>query len=158
MKAAPVATASYRKEETIGFLLWDATRLHRQLFQRYIERHGVNIGQWPFIRELWEEDGLSIGELAGRSRMRGPTAVAAVQALEAQGLVKRVPHENDKRKVMIFLTNAGRALYEKVVPDIEMVANIADDGFSEKDIQALKLLLRRMRRNLCDSSTEKGEG
>ena len=90
--------------------------------------------------------------------MRGPTAVAAVQALEAQGLVKRVPHENDKRKVMIFLTNAGRALYEKVVPDIEMVANIADDGFSEKDIQALKLLLRRMRRNLCDSSTETGEG
>ena len=41
--------------------------------------------QWRYLRELWEEDGLSSGELTRRVGRQGPTTVVAVQLLGARG-------------------------------------------------------------------------
>ena len=143
-----VAGRKHSKEETVGFLLWDAERLHRRFFQKRVARHGITWGHVPILRELWEADGLAVGELAARTHMSVPHIVVTIRTFESLGLATRVPNLDDQRKVNVFLTDKGREFFRVVLPDIRIVNDIADAGFEPVDIENLKSLLRRMRRNL----------
>jgi len=138
-----------RLEETVGFLLSDTARTMTRVFTKKIAVHGIGMGIFQFLRILWEEDGLTQSELAARARMKGPSAVAAIKELEWRGFVRRVDDRNDRRKVRLFLTPAGRKLYDLVMPDIEAVRQIMLADFTPAEQDQLKQMLRRMRRNLA---------
>ena len=57
-------------------------RLTFRAFARALEarilEHGVTIGQWRFLRELYREDGITQRELSERLSMREPSTVSAV--------------------------------------------------------------------------------
>ena len=138
-----------RLEETIGFLLSDASRTMTRTFSARIAEHGVGMGIFQFLRILWEEDGLSQSELASRTHMRGPSVANAIHDLERRGLVKRVPDRADGRKVRVMLTPQGRRLYDLVMPDIAVTNQSMLAGFSAAEQETLKSMLRRIRRNLA---------
>jgi DNA-binding MarR family transcriptional regulator len=133
---------------SIGYL----TRITFRAFSRHLERrtlpHGVSSGQWPFLRALWNEEGLTQRELSRRVAMREPTTVTALNVLEKSGLVKRVPSTEDNRKIHIFLTAKGRKLRDKLIPFVADVNKIASVGLSEKDIEILRRVLLQMSDNL----------
>jgi len=133
---------------SIGYL----TRITFRGFSRHLERrtlpHGVSSGQWPFLRALWNEEGLTQRELSRRVAMREPTTVTALNVLEKSGLVKRVPSTADNRKIHIFLTPKGRKLRDKLIPFVADVNVIASAGLTEKDIETLRRVLLKMSDNL----------
>ena len=149
--AAGVHDAPSPKEQTLGYLLWDATRHFTREFARRIARHGLNFGQFPFMRELWEEDGLTQRELAERAGMRGPTVVAAIQWLESHGMVRRERSAHDRRKTHIFLTPKGRDIFRKVVPEIQFINDTLTHEFSAAERAELHVLLGKLRDNIRDS-------
>ena len=136
-------------EETIGFLLSDASRTMTRTFSARIAEHGVGMGIFQFLRILWEEDGLSQSELASRTRMRGPSVANAINDLERRGLVKRLADRADGRKVRVLLTPQGRRLYDLVMPDIAVTNRSMLADFSTAEQETLKSMLRRIRRNLA---------
>jgi DNA-binding MarR family transcriptional regulator len=147
-----------RLEETLGFLLSDVTRTMTRTFSARIAAHGVGMGIFQFLRVLWEEDGLTQGQLATRTRMREPSAADALYDLERRGLVRRVADRQDRRKVRVLLTSKGRKLYDLVMPDIAVTNEIMLSDFSPAEQERLKSMLRRMRNNLtaAESSVAKG--
>jgi DNA-binding MarR family transcriptional regulator len=60
---------------------------------------------------------ITIGELAERLQIRHHSAVGLVDRLEEQGLVVRIPNEEDRRQVFIGLTDKG-------IGALESLANI----------------------------------
>jgi MarR family transcriptional regulator, organic hydroperoxide resistance regulator len=128
--------------------MWDTTRGFLRHFSRRISQHGVNFGQWPFLRVLWAEDGITQAQLAARVRMRSPTTVAAVDWLERNGFVRRRAHPEDLRKINVFLTPKGRRIYPKLAPEIRYVNERAAKGLSARELAQLKALLGRLRSNL----------
>lgn len=138
----------YDPEETVGFLLWDANRALSREFSDRISRHGVTLGLWPFLRALWERDGLTQRELSEKVRMKGPTTVAALNKLEDKGLVRRQGNKNDARKINVFLTPEGRKVYRRVMPDVEAVNRQIMNSFSTTEQAAFKELIRRVRNNI----------
>lgn len=136
-------------EETIGFLLSDASRTMTRTFSARIANHGVGMGIFQFLRILWEEDGLSQSELASRTHMRGPSVASAVSDLERRGLVKRMVDRADARKLRVLLTPAGRRLYDLVMPDIAATNKLMLADFTPAEQDVLKAMLRRVRRNLA---------
>ena len=54
----------------------------------------------------------TIGELARIERVRSPTVTALVNALEADGLVRRRPVDHDARQVIVEATAKGRRVLE----------------------------------------------
>ena len=50
---------------------------------------GVGVGQWYFLREVWEEDGLAQGDLSWRAGLTAPTTVVAIRRMVEDGLVVR---------------------------------------------------------------------
>jgi len=135
-------------EDTVGFLLWDANRAMNREFSDRIARHGVTLGLWPFLRALWETDGLTQRELSEKVRMKGPTTVAALNKLEDKGLVRRQSNKNDARKINVFLTPEGRKIYRKVIPEVETVNRQVLSELSEKEQAAFKDMIRRMRNSV----------
>ncbi len=138
----------FAPEETLGFLLWDTTRAFTSRFSRRISRHGVTFGLWPFLRALWQEDGLTQRELSERVRMKGPTTVAAVNRLEERGLVKRVNNVDDGRMINVFLTEKGRQIYDLVMPEVEAINRLGVANLTREEQEQLKTLLRDLRGNI----------
>tara|TARA_Y100000588_G_scaffold5913_1_gene7148 strand:- start:630 stop:1073 length:444 start_codon:yes stop_codon:yes gene_type:complete len=136
-------------EDTVGFLLWDANRAMTRQFSNRIERHGVTLGLWPFLRALWETDGLTQRELSEKVRMKGATTVAALNKLEHRGLVRRQANKNDARKINVFLTEGGRNVYRKVIPEVETVNTQCLYGMSKPEQKTFKKLIRQIRNNIA---------
>ncbi len=59
-------------------------------------------------------EGTSQRELAALVGIEGPTLVRLLHALEAQGLIERVPSTTDRRAEAIRLTDKGRPLLQQV--------------------------------------------
>ncbi len=138
-------------EETIGFLLWDANRSMCREFSDRIAQHGVTLGLWPFLRALWDDDGLTQRELSEKVRMKGPTTVAALNKLEDKGLVRRESNKNDARKINVFLTSEGRKIYRRVMPDVEAVNKQMLNQLSAAEQKTFRDLIKRVRSNVTAS-------
>ena len=135
-------------EDTVGFLLWDANRAMNREFADRIAQYGVTMGLWPFLRALWERDGVTQRELSEKVRMKGPTTVAALNKLEDKGLVRRESDRKDARKINVFLTPEGRKVYRRVIPEVEAVNKQCMSGLSEAEQVAFKSMIRRVRNSV----------
>ena len=146
--ADPIARGMPEGEPTIGTLLRDAHRLYSRSLQTRISAHGVSIGQWYFLRALWDEDGLTQRELSARVGMMEPTTVTALNGMEARGLVERVRNANDRRKVNIFLTEKGQRLKNDLLADEEEVMSVATDNLNPTRLSQLTSALQDVIANL----------
>jgi DNA-binding MarR family transcriptional regulator len=140
----------FHSETSVGYLLRDTYRAFTKLLQSRISTEGVTIGQWYFLRVLWDEDGLTQRELSQRVGMMEPTTVTALNGMEKRGYVKRVRNAEDKRKVNIYLTDRGRALRNILLPHAIDVNIRAVAGVSAEDVEALRRTLHAMKRNLAE--------
>ena len=114
-------------------------------------RHGVHEGQQFVLRCLWQEDGLSPGEIARRLGLATPTVTRAATRMEAAGLLRREPHPHDGRMIRLRLTDRGRALEKDVDAEITRVTDRALAGLSPADRDTLTRALETIRRNLSHS-------
>lgn len=154
-QAAAAAAANgkdveFLSEFSLGYLLRDTYRAFTKILQARISAHGVTIGQWYFLRALWDEDGLTQRELSQRVGMMEPTTVTALNGMERKGYVKRVRNTEDKRKVNIYLTDRGRALRNVLLPHAIDVNVRAIAGVPADDVEAVRRTLNAMKHNLED--------
>jgi DNA-binding MarR family transcriptional regulator len=77
-----------------------------------------------------------------------PTTFAQIDRMNAMKLVERRRSREDRRKVLIHLTPHGRKLYRQLVPLAITLNEAAVEGFSKKEIAAVRTLLSRMQANL----------
>ena len=114
-----------------------------------LAEHEVSIGHWPFLRALWQADGLTQRELSGMAGVMEPTTFAALKAMERRGYVVRRAVASDRRKRQVFLTARGRALESKLVPLAEAVNRIAVRGVPVADVAATRRVLLAILDNLA---------
>jgi DNA-binding MarR family transcriptional regulator len=138
----------FHPEQSTGYLLRDTFRAFSKVLAARISPHGVTLGQWYFLRVLWEQDGLTQRELSQRVGMMEPTTVTALNGMEKRGYVRRVRSTEDRRKINVFLTRKGRSLRNKLLPYAIEVNRFATEGVSEDDLENLRATLRHMRDRL----------
>jgi DNA-binding MarR family transcriptional regulator len=74
--------------------------------------------------------------------------------LEAKGLLNRRRHPEDRRSIVIELTEQARALVPRVAPIFRRVNGQLLAGFAEPDVQQLTTTLQRMLDNLRGTDTD----
>jgi DNA-binding MarR family transcriptional regulator len=117
-------------EQTPGYVLRAAYLAMTQTLQRRLSAYHLTSPQWWFLREIWNEEGLTQRELSARVGTAESTTVNALRVLERRKLITRVVRKGDRRAVGIFLTAAGRRLEKKVMPIIEGVNELGLRGLS----------------------------
>jgi DNA-binding MarR family transcriptional regulator len=135
-------------EEALGFQLRVTWEAMRAALQDRLAAHEIRFAHWSYLRVLWTADGISQNDLSERVRRVGANTVSALNGLQRAGLVKRVRSRVDRRTVYVYLTSAGRALENQLVPLAEEVQRAATRGVSEKDLKSFRRVLATIRVNL----------
>jgi DNA-binding MarR family transcriptional regulator len=95
-------------------LFTQAAKLLREAADEAMSLHGVRVGQHIVLTVLWEQDGLTPGEIAHRLGSATPTIVNTATRMEEAGLVVRRPDPADARLVRLYLTARAKAVRESV--------------------------------------------
>ncbi|ASJ70877.1 MarR family winged helix-turn-helix transcriptional regulator [Granulosicoccus antarcticus] len=102
-----------RIEEQVCFSLYSLSRAFTKQYSILLKKLGITYPQYLAMMVLWQGDGLSIQEMADHIELEQATATPLIQRLEKLGLVSRVRSTADERRVEVFLTSKGRALFKK---------------------------------------------
>lgn len=131
-------------DQRIPFLLSQLGAYVAEAFKARLEPLGLHPRATAVLLALSAEDGQSQRELYERLGLHRNVMVTLIDTLEAEGLVERRPHPDDRRAFAVSLTgrarelipaldNAGRAL------EAELTAPLSDD---EREV--LRHTLRRL--------------
>jgi MarR family transcriptional regulator, organic hydroperoxide resistance regulator len=129
-------------------LLSRANKALRAVLEPGLGRHGVRLGQHVVLRELWQNDGRTPGELATALHVTTPTVVKMGQRMEAAGLLTRHRDPDDNRLVRLYLTDTGRALREPLTGDAERLERQLLAGLTADERRHLQAALTKIVANL----------
>ncbi|MET8655002.1 MULTISPECIES: MarR family winged helix-turn-helix transcriptional regulator [Nocardia] len=74
----------------------------------------LSADQWAMLSNLSTEAGVTMSELASRSQLPPSSATRHADYLAARGLIYRVAAEEDRRRILIGLSNLGADLVAAV--------------------------------------------
>ena len=140
--------AQAQQRSGIGKLLRRAHRTYSRRLQDELAAHGVSLAQYLHLRELWELNGMTQNELSQKVGIEKASSTAVLDALEKNGLIVRVRNSQDRRKVNVHLTPAGRKIREALSPAAMGVATQAVSDLSEAELDSLFSALTRVIANL----------
>jgi DNA-binding MarR family transcriptional regulator len=141
-------TDSQLFNSSVGYQVRQTNRLIQKYLQQKIEPHGVTLGMWYFLRSLWITDGLTQKELSTIVGTMEPTTLTAIKAMERNGLVRRVPNKNDRRKINIYLTDHGQNLAKKLIPLGREVTRAVVANLTAQEVERLLSLLGEVQTSL----------
>lgn len=130
-------------------VFWATKRALAHASATAFSRHGVHEGQQYVLQCLWAEDGLTPGEVARRLGLATPTVTRATARMETAGLLRREPHDRDRRLVRLSLTERGRELEDVIGREMGQLSERALASLDSSERAALVRSLNRVRRNLA---------
>jgi MarR family transcriptional regulator for hemolysin len=143
----------YSKDESLGYTLHYATRMAMALLQDRIKEHGVAVGQIPILFNLWEEQGITQKALCERIRVEQPTLANTLKRMERDGLIQRIPDENDKRQCLIYLTQRAMDLKGVLQEESRNVNKIIvgrmDEGEREEFMRLIRIIISNLEGELA---------
>ncbi|MCH3987524.1 MAG: MarR family transcriptional regulator [Lachnospiraceae bacterium] len=96
------------------FPLYAASRKIVGAYTPYLKPLGITYTQYITFMVLWEQDDVPVGEICAKLRLDNGTVTPLLKKMEDEGFITRVRDASDERRVKIRLTDAGRAMKEKV--------------------------------------------
>lgn len=100
-------------DNQLCFPLYAAARKITGLYTPYLKPLDLTYTQYIVLLVLWEQDGITVGELCHRLRLDSGTISPLLKKLETTGYILRTRTKEDERVVSIRLTGTGRDLQEK---------------------------------------------
>jgi DNA-binding MarR family transcriptional regulator len=101
-----------RSDAALAGALRDAvTRLGRRM-RHHAPHPELSLGQLAALRSLERHGPMSPGELASHEKVQPPSMTKIVARLEELGYVRRTPHADDKRQVVVTISVDGLALLD----------------------------------------------
>jgi DNA-binding MarR family transcriptional regulator len=123
-------------------------RFHKLLDETLAE-FGLNSGEWKALNQLQlagPPHRRSVGEMAAWAELSSGAMTNRIDRLEQAGLVKRIPDPNDRRGVLVELTDKGEHTWEEALRsgaanEALIAAALTDD--EKRQLNALLRLLMR---------------
>lgn len=110
-----------------------------QAFEGYSASHvkkmGLTVTQFDVLATLGNQPPMTCKELGAKTLILKGTMTGVLERMEAKGLIKRVPNEEDGRSYKITLSPAGQRLFEKAFPEHLKHLEKAFDKLSKKEIE-----------------------
>lgn len=100
-------------EDQLCYSLYATSMAINRIYKPLLDRLGITYPQYLVLSALWEEDGRTVGAIAERLSLESSTITPLVKRLETASLVTRARQADDERRVLVSLTDRGRALKEE---------------------------------------------
>lgn len=140
-----MAYEQLKLENQLCFPVYAASRLIIREYQPYLDKLGITYPQYLVLLVLWEEENLSVNQIAEKLILNTNTITPLLKRMEQQDLIHREKSELDARKVYIKLTKRGVELEEEasLIPK-ELVKLLMEDNMEMSDLVQLRDSLNRV--------------
>jgi len=125
-------------QECINFLLTNAQNTVFTYFKRELACLDVTPIQYATLKCLWEEDGQMPSQLAETLNLDSSTVTGILGRLEDKELINRSFRMDDRRKVIVHLTDAGKALETPVNDIITRLNHEVTEGLSDEEMDVFR--------------------
>lgn len=139
-----------------GFLVTQVHHLGRRVFSELLKERGLEIGpgQGRILFALWQKDGEPINSLIKKTLLRKSTLSELLDSLEKAGHVKRVQSAEDKRKVLVKLTEKTRQMLNVYIEVSQEMTKIFYRDFEAEEIDEFEAYLKRVLENLVSQESQ----
>ena len=130
-----------RLDNQLCFPLYACAKEVVRQYRKPLDEIGLTYTQYVVMMVLWENGGMTEGELGKRVHLDSGTLAPLLKRLEKQGLINRIRPDNNERKLFLTLTEEGEAMKEKAVMIPEAMKGCIP--LAEEDMVLLRDLLTR---------------
>lgn len=147
-----VEDAMLRLDNQLCFALYSTSLAMTKLYKPLLERLGLTYPQYLVMLVLWEQDGLTVGELGERLFLDSGTLTPLLKRMEAAGWLTRERAREDERRVIVSLTAEGRKLRREAASVPQEVSCATQCTLDE--VNELRQRLHDLRKRLSVHSVE----
>ncbi len=126
------------------YLLAAASHAASAQFHAHVRETGLRVPEWRVLAWLHDRDGAMITRLARISLIEQSRLTKIIIQMEERGLVTRQGDAKDRRRVRVWLTDAGRALSQRLVADARAHEAGLISKLTESDAARLKEALNTL--------------
>lgn len=133
-----------------GFLIAKIHQASGRIFARMLKEANIDLNpaQGRIIFALWRGDMIPINELAERTQLSMSTLTSMLDRLEESGHIAREPSEEDRRVILIRLTEKNRSLQDRYLRVSREMTSLFYEGFTPEEIDEFEGYLERILENL----------
>lgn len=141
-------------KNSIGFIINRTAYRLRQRMQSTIKQsqEPLTTEELTLLIAIQSQDGLRTGELAKIMMRDSTTITRQLDGLDKKGLIRRENASQDRRVVMIWLTDQAKTALDNLIPRMLKSRQQILSGISEKDLQIAEKVLRKMQENLIQGT------
>jgi DNA-binding MarR family transcriptional regulator len=123
-------------DNQLCFPFYAISRLITRQYQPYLDELGITYPQYLVLLVLWENDNLTVNQIAHRLILNTNTITPLLKRMESMKLLTRKKDKTDERRVMVQLTPMGSSLREKAkcIPS----KLIEGDETNERQLEMMK--------------------
>ena len=135
--------------QSIGFLIYEISRLMRRNFDQRVQSLGLTQAQWRALAHIGHNEGCNQITLAAILEVKPITLSRLIDRLQASGWVDRREDPEDRRATRLYLNENAMPLLKKMEEQAMLTRQQALSGMSENEYRQLFALLKQMKTNLC---------
>ena len=140
-----------------GFYISRIKQVNTRLLNKFLAQKNItafNGEQGRILHVLWENDGISNRELSKKSGLAMSSLTTMLERMEEKKLLERRVDENDKRKILIFLTDYAKSLKSEYDEISDKMTEISFEGISDEERLAFEATLEKVLYNFEKTEQE----
>jgi MarR family transcriptional regulator, transcriptional regulator for hemolysin len=134
----------------IGLRLTRTARIVSQAFERAMAEAGGSASAWQVLVLVRSEQWGTQAKIAEAMGITGATLTHHLNALEAQGLVRRWRESSNRRVQRVALTDEGVALFDRLREVAVRHDQRLRSGLTDEEVEQLGVLLSKLEGGLGD--------
>lgn len=135
---------SYRREESLGWLIKRITGSIVSMADRHMGPLGLTHAQWAPLLHLRLQGPGPVATLATELNIDPGALTRLLDRLEAKGLVRRERSSEDRRVVIVTMTEQGQQATAEVPAVLSDIFNQLLSGFTREEWRSLVSMLQRL--------------
>ena len=136
-------------DNQLCFALYSTSLQMTKVYKPLLQQLGLTYPQYIAMLVLWEQDGITVGEISARMLTDPGSLTPLLKRLEGEGLITRKRSASDERVVELRLTDKGRELRQQAESIPACI--LATSGLSLEELGKLKEELVDLRGSLQGS-------
>ncbi len=124
-------------ENQLCFAMYSASLAMTKMYKKILKGLDITYPQYLVMLVLWEKDEVTVSDLGNKLFLDSGTLTPLLKRMEAMGLLHRARDVEDERRVVVRLSEEGRALRKRAVavpeklmcalPPLEQVVNLREE-------------------------------
>lgn len=132
------------REDSAGYMTNWAARLFFRELEKQLSPLGINPAYMPVLFALSDGSVLTQKELAERATVEQPTMTATLGRMERDGFVTREPNRQDRRSVLVRLSERGFESVPRVQEVVSTINGLALQTLTDEERRSFFFILGKI--------------